>query len=175
VGSRLARAVGWLGLLLTAIAGVTACQPEPREGPPGADEPLASATLPRLGYVRLVPVADLAARPRVDYLLQDVQGRTLLKLPDFPPNQEYAYDETRAAAFADLDGDGRDDLAIIARYMTGIGPSGADPFDVAGFYLRAEEGFTAAPGLGEQINAPDRRERWQSIAELIEVARAAAH
>ncbi len=172
------RARGVLGgLLLLAL--LTACQPSRIEAPPAggqpptADAPLAAARLPGYGDVRLVGVADLSGRPRVDYLLQDAAGRTLIRLPDFPPNQDYAYDETRAAAFADLDGDGREDIAIIAGFMTGIGPGGAEPFDLAGFYLGSAQGFAAAAELGERVNAPGQREHWRSIDELIEVARGA--
>lgn len=165
------------GLLL--LGALSACQSRPGEGPPiavqptAADAPLAAASLPGYGEVRLVAVADLSARPRVDYLLQDRQGRTLVRLPDFPPNQDYAYDDTRAAAFADIDGDGREDITIIAGFMTGIGPGGAEPFAVAGFYLRGGDGFAADAELGELVNAPGQRGRWRSIEELIEVARAA--
>lgn len=172
------RARGALGGLLLLVA-LSACQSSPGGAPPAAvqppaaDAPLAAADLPGYGEVRLVAVADLSARPRVDYLLQDSQGRTLVRLPDFPPNQDYAYDDTRAAAFADIDGDGREDIAIIAGFMTGIGPGGAEPFAVAGFYLRAGDGFAADAELGELVNAPGQRARWRSIEELIEVARAA--
>lgn len=174
-----AQALGVLGrlVLLVALGVLTACQSSPVELPPAtnqrlaAEAPLAVASLPGYGEVRLVAVADLSGRPRVDYLLQDVLGRTLLRLPDFPPNQDYAYYETRAAAFRDLDGDGHQDIAIIARFLTGIGPGGAEPFDLAGFYLGAQDGFAADADLGDLFNAPGRRERWRSIDELIAIAR----
>jgi hypothetical protein len=124
-----------------------------------------------LGEVRLVAAASTeSGPPKVELVLQNRAGEAVYRLPEFWANREYAYYETREAAFADIDHDGLEDIAIIAEYVTGIGPTGAEPFAVAGIYLRRGSGFEPATDLESLVNGTPRSGTWNSIDELVDAA-----
>lgn len=53
--------------------------------------------------------------------------------PD-PDISSWSADHLDAVTFKDFDGDGIDDVGVVASYLTGIGPTGAQPFPVAEIY-----------------------------------------
>ncbi len=76
-------------------------------------------------------------------------------------------------AIVDIDEDGQDDLAVIIEVMTGIGPSGAEPFPLAGVYLRRADGFERATVLEERLDdhaADDSRSDLQSLLDDLRAA-----
>jgi hypothetical protein len=128
---------------------------------------------PATGKVYLVVDEDLeASPPRVEYRLLREDDQVILVLPEFYGNGRWSYYETGGVAYEDVDGDGRGDVVVLARYVTGIGPGGADPFPVGGFYLRTDDGFAPARRLEEQVNGGDRAGDWENLDELVALGRA---
>jgi hypothetical protein len=137
----------------------------PASGP--EEEPSLSAVLPQFGEVRIVTRADLAASPpTARLLLEDAAGRPVYRFPDLPGVHEYAYLRTDALALEDIDADGRDDVIAIVELVTGIGPTGAEPFALAGVYLQRDDGFEHATELEEFANSPPVYGSWSDIGAL---------
>lgn len=127
---------------------------------------------PLNGDLKLVASGDLGSGSnRVDYLLETDDGKIITKLPDFYGNGYWSYWNTRGVAYEDLDGDGRKDIAILARYVTGIGPNGAEPFDVVGFYFNTDKGFERADNLDELANSERYARQRDSVSGVVTLAR----
>ena len=134
-------------------------------------EPEPAMEWPGHGKVILTVTEDFdASPPRADYVLRTPEGKIVSALPAFYGDGQWAYYDTSRAVFEDIDRDGRRDIVILAQYMTGIGPTGAEPFDVAGFYLRTDEGFMRATRLEDLANAGPQAGKWRSIDDLIALA-----
>jgi hypothetical protein len=133
-----------------------------------------SAVLPAFGAVAITVRSDPAASPPAAVmLLEDAAGNPVYRFPPLPGTGNYAYFETRDMAIADIDEDGQDDLAVIIEVMTGIGPSGAEPFPLAGVYLRRADGFERATALEERLDrhaAGDSRSDLQSLLDDLRAA-----
>ncbi len=84
------------------------------------------------------------------YLI-DGNGKVLYEFPDFYGNTWPMFFEVWSVAFDDLNGDGLKDVTAIASYMTGIGPTGAQEFPVAGVYFQHGKEFVSIPWLDEEI------------------------
>jgi hypothetical protein len=112
---------------------------------------------------------------RIAYDLVDAKGQVVMTLPDPYGSGEWWYDRTVATAFEDIDGDHREDILIIADYLTGIGPEGAKPFPVASVYLRRGAGFKPATALNERLNNGQHAKQVGTLAGLIPLARALLH
>jgi hypothetical protein len=137
----------------------------PASGP--EDEPSLSAVLPGFGEVRIVTRADLGASPpSARLLLEDAAGRPVYRFPDLPGVDEYAYLRTDALALEDIDADGRDDVIAIVELVTGIGPTAAEPFALAGVYLQRDDGFERATELEQFANSPPVYGSWSDIGAL---------
>jgi hypothetical protein len=122
--------------------------------------------------LRLVAIGDLdGVSSRVDYVLQTSDGKTVTELPDFYGNGNWSYWDTRAVAYEDIDGNGHKDIVILARFVTGIGPSGADPFDVAGFYLNTDQGYQSVEDLDDLVNSEQYAQRRGTVEQLVTLAR----
>ncbi len=134
----------------------------------GGEEPdLASAVLPGVGRVELRSVFDPAASPPVARLvLQSPTGAVVGDLAPLAGTGDYAFYQMTDARFADVDGDGRPDLVVVAQFMTGIGPSGAEPFPIATVYLGQEAGFERSRALEDKLNAPDKG-AWDTAAGAV--------
>jgi hypothetical protein len=133
----------------------------------GEDEPSLSAVLPRFGAVRIAPRIDPAASPPTGHLvLEDGSGKPVYRFPELPGAGEYAYFRTDALALADVDADGREDVIAIVELVTGIGPSGAEPFKLAGVYRQQGDGFERATELEAVVNDPPAYGRWDDIGSL---------
>lgn len=156
--------------LFLGVYSIGGCGEKPHPDEAAEGEVAIDVSLPAYGDVRFVSVGDFDNRPRVDFFVRDRQGNTLYKFPEFPANREYAYDQTSSVKFEDLNDDGLKDVVIIARYVTGIGPSGAEPFDIAGFYLQREDGFEAAIELAELLNGDKYYGKWHDVEDLIKMA-----
>lgn len=77
----------------------------------------------------------------VKYFLGGHSVNGLQELPEFLGNKMGVYWDTQNVAYEDINHDGKKDIIILARYITGIGPSGSEPFQVSGFYLNTNVGF----------------------------------
>ncbi|MGH9197058.1 MAG: hypothetical protein ACRD1T_15130 [Acidimicrobiia bacterium] len=124
------------------------------------------------GGLRLMAIGKLGGGSnRVDYALQTSDGKTVAQLPEFYGNDMWSYWDTRAVAYEDIDGDARKDIVILASFMTGIGPGGADPFDVAGFYLNTDQGFQSAEDLDDLANSEQYAQRRGTVEDLVALGR----
>ena len=103
---------------------------------------MAKRDLPGFGVVSLAAEVDAAASPPAAVIvLKDPNGRVVYRFPGPPGSEEYAFHRVAEAEFKDLDGDGQDDVVAVIEYMTGIGPSAAEPFPLAAIYLRRGPAF----------------------------------
>jgi len=101
------------------------------------------------------------------FYLLDEKGNILYTLPEFYGNQWSTVEEFKAVAFKDADNDGLKDVIIIADYITGIGPTGAEPFSVAGVYLQKDKEFISNPDLDEQINKKGQNETIDMVMKFL--------
>lgn len=148
-----------IALSAAAVGNVWAGGAEPK-----ADLAFVHADFPS---VRVATREDLrASPPRGTLVLQDEAGRTVYKLPELPEAGVWSFWRTADLAAADLDGDGRDDLVAVVEYMTGIGPTGADPFTWAAVYLQRPGGFERDPTREAAANTGALAGAWTSAAGL---------
>jgi hypothetical protein len=128
------------------------------------------------GAVEIVVRGEPAASPPAAVLLlEDEAGAPVYRFPPVPGTGEVAFFRTQDAGLADVDRDGREDVVIVVEAMTGIGPGGAEPFPLAGVYLRRGQGFERATALEERLNSDPVYRRWSDLPTLLdELARAAA-
>lgn len=159
-------------LAAVAAAGLTPLAAPVAASADGAPPPEAVLVLsaPLGTATQVLATADWAASPPALRLsLLDAAGHEVAAIP--VPVNEAAYFELRGLSVADVDGDGDGDLVALADYASGVGPSGADPYAQAMVWLRGPEGFAAAPGLVETVNAGDDP---GDMAALVAAIRAAA-
>lgn len=160
LGAAILAAVAAAGLAALAVVADGA---PPAEAVLVLSAPLGTAT-------QVLATADWAASPPALRLsLLDAAGHEVAAIP--VPVSDAAYFELRGLTEADVDGDGDGDLVALAEYASGVGPSGADPYAQAMVWLRGPEGFAAAPGLVETVNAGDDP---GDMAALVAAIRAAA-
>lgn len=88
----------------------------------------------------------------VKYFLRDQSSDALQELPEFLGNKMGAYWDTQDVVYEDINHDDKKDIIILARYMTGIGPSGSEPFQVPGFYIKTADGFRQDVKLFNEAN-----------------------
>lgn len=85
-------------------------------------------------------------------------GKLEQALPAHPANTWSAW-EIEAIAFPDVNADGRFELLTIVSAMTGVGPEGAEPFNVAAVWFQSADGKWAADPKAdkalEQVKQPD--------------------
>lgn len=93
-------------------------------------------------------------------------GQLEQALPAHPANT-WSVEEIQAIAFPDVNGDGRFELLTIVSAMTGMGPTGAEPFNVATVWFQSADGRWAADPRADkalaQVRQPDVK---KSVAAL---------
>jgi hypothetical protein len=109
-----------------------------------------------------------ASPPAAALLLEGQAGNEVYRFPPLPGTGEVAFFRTREAGVTDVDRDGQDDVVVILEAMTGIGPGGAEPFPLAGVYLRRGQGFERATALEEQLNSDPAYGRWNDLGSLLD-------
>jgi len=108
--------------------------------------------------------------PRVNlYLLKD--GEVLYELPDYYGNKSWSFDEVIAVAFKDLNFDGLKDIIVMSNYITGMGPSGTEPFRVIDVYFQKENGFEQVNNISEGLNDPKNYENLKTINDVAHYVR----
>ena len=121
----------------------------------------------KFGSDRLLVHPDgLTSPPSLEITLQDDQSRVVYRFPAFRNTGELAVLNADSIALDDVNHDGQLDLLVVAEAMTGIGPSGAEPFKVAGIYLQTADGFARDIALEDELNSPSGSSKWQTIDEL---------
>lgn len=107
-----------------------------------------------LGDVRFIPTEALReSPPQVHFYLKSKEGK-LTKLED--PQYGWAFFSLEGVLFSDLNGDGLIDIVMVGKFATGIGPTGAVPFDVPIIYLRSKNGFHCLTDVSIKISAQAR-------------------
>ncbi len=85
-------------------------------------------------------------------------GKLEQALPTHPANT-WSVEEIQAIAFPDVNGDGRFELLTIVSAITGMGPTGTEPFNVAAVWFQSADGNWAADPRAdkalEQVRQPD--------------------
>ncbi|NJK61741.1 MAG: hypothetical protein HC921_02790 [Synechococcaceae cyanobacterium SM2_3_1] len=82
-----------------------------------------------------------------------IQADEITSLPQPEDTQSWTLFSLDAVVFTELDFDGLADVYIISRHLTGIGPTGADPFPWVTFYLQQPDGgFEVDPDLSRQVS-----------------------
>jgi hypothetical protein len=128
-----------------------------------------SADLPAFNAVAITVRSDSRASPPAARMaLQDEAGRSVYRFAPLPGTGVYAYFQTRDMALADIDQDGMDDVVVVIEAMTGIGPSGAEPFPLTGVYLRRSDGFERSVELEERLTSAAAHEGWGDLQSLLD-------
>ena len=154
------------GLLLGAALVVIGGKPA-NSGGGDADWRMA-VVLPDFGAVAITVRSDPSASPPAAVmLLEDPAGNPVYRFPPLPGTGSYAYFQTQDMAIADLDDDGQDDVAVIVDVMTGIGPSGAEPFPLSGVYLRRADAFARSAELEERLRSAMADESWRDLQSAL--------
>jgi hypothetical protein len=85
------------------------------------------------GAVRFVTLRDTAGGPGKCRFELRRAGQTVYRFPMAYADQWSCFDVT-AVAFRDVNDDGRKDVLVLATAVTGIGPTGAQPFQANSVY-----------------------------------------
>ncbi|SJZ39890.1 hypothetical protein SAMN02745119_00465 [Trichlorobacter thiogenes] len=75
----------------------------------------------------------------VSFLIIDRKNGEIRPLPTHPA-MEWSFDHIESVAFRDVQGNGQRAIVIDVAAITGIGPTGTEPFDVFAVYLPAADG-----------------------------------
>lgn len=128
-------------------------------------------TFKNTGKVRFVSYHNVKnSPPKIDFFLVDHSNRILHTFPTYYGNEHWTFHGIKAVSFKDINNDSLKDILIITEHITGIGPSGTDPFDVAGFYIQGEKGFKRHKELEEMVNSDALYGQWKSISDLAALA-----
>ncbi|WP_052410389.1 hypothetical protein [Paenibacillus durus] len=103
---------------------------------------------------------------KLKFFLVDASGKILYEFPDFYGNQWNTLFEMKAVSFKDVNKDGLKDIIIIAEFMTGVGPDGAEPFNVGDVYFQTKTGFVNNPELDEAIHDLKKNKTIEMIIEF---------
>lgn len=153
--------------LVLALALLTSTGGRANAGGGGADWYM-SAALPAFDAVAITVRSDATTSPpAAEMALEDKAGNPVYRFPPLPGTGSYAYFQTRDMALVDLNEDGRDDVVVIVEVMTGIGPSGAEPFPLAGVYLRRADAFERSTELEERLNSVTADESWSDLQSTL--------
>ena len=136
----------------------------------GGEEPAGGIelTFARLGRVLLVAIEDRSASPPdVELLLNTASGEPVYRLPGPSDAQGLAFWRLVDAVAYDLNDDDREDLVVVIEYLSGIGPTGADPFPLAVVYLQQPSGgFERSRGLERMANEAPLYGTWSGAAQV---------
>ena len=91
------------------------------------------------GKVRFVSHIDNSSGPGKCRFELRGGGRTVYSFPK-PYANDWACDKITAISFTDVNGDGRKDVIVMAKAVTGIGPTGARPFNANTVYYNTGKG-----------------------------------
>ncbi|MHA1536842.1 MAG: hypothetical protein ACTSUD_04740 [Alphaproteobacteria bacterium] len=101
------------------------------------------------GKVRFVSLIDARSGPGKCRFELRSGGRTLYRFPKAYANS-WSCQEITAVAFADVNRDGRKDVIVLAKAITGIGPTAARTFDASTVYYNTGRGrFATVAGVNE--------------------------
>ncbi len=100
--------------------------------------------------------------------LMDGNGKVLYELPNFYGNSWSMLSEVTDVALNDLNHDGLKDIIVIACYMTGVGPTGAEDFPTVGVYFQHGREFVSIPWLDDEINMNDMEISIVGVADYVE-------
>ncbi len=96
--------------------------------------------------------------------LADKNSNILYEFPYFYGNG-MMFSRIAAVSFEDVNEDGLKDVIVIAYYMTGAGPTGAEEFEVADVYFQKGKEFITLPEVADEINSIRQND---SIAKIVD-------
>ena len=99
------------------------------------------------------------------YLMRD--SIIVYKLPEHYGNENWAFEDIIAISFKDLNHDGLRDIIIISNYITGIGPTGIEPFKVIDVYFQYDSGFNKNTLLSENLNNEENFTLLKTIKDIV--------
>lgn len=134
--SRIVNASAWV--ILVGVTGVALAETGTVIAGQSFDTSLAG-----FGQVRFVSLIEHRSGPGKCRFELRRGGRAVYRFPE-PYANDWSCQEITAVAFADLNGDGRKDVIVMAKAITGIGPTGARPFDANTVYYNTGKGWFAA-------------------------------
>ena len=118
-------------------------------------QPILSQTfevdLPHFGSVTFAPFISNKYGPGRLCLCLIKNSNPVYEFPKFHGN-EWSFEILNGVAFRDVNNDGNLDIILVAEYVTGIGPGGVVPFQVAGIYIYKKNGFQEEPDLTEKLD-----------------------
>jgi len=91
------------------------------------------------GKVRFVSHLDRSKGPGKCRFELQRGGRTIYRFLK-PHANDWSCEEITGVAFADVNGDGRKDVIVMATAITGIGPTAARPFNANTIYYNTDKG-----------------------------------
>lgn len=122
-------------------------------------------TLENFGVVKFTPYDDGTDR-RALRLYLEKDGDRVYTFPELAANEQWWFDNLDETFFADLNRDGKKDLVVIASYVTGIGPTGMEPFKVIAVYFQKGMVFVSDPKLDEDLNSPANYTKLNTAREV---------
>ncbi len=116
------------------------------------------------GSCTFVPLVKSAEnRPKLSLNLAKLE-QIIYTFPASDAAETWAFFELTAVAFRDVNQDGFEDVITIAQYLTGAGPTGAEPFPVATVYFN-DQG--KAFQLDESLNRQLEQAHTKTIGEVL--------
>ena len=94
-------------------------------------------------------------------------GKVLYELPDYYGNKSWSFDDVIAVAFKDLNYDNLKDIIVMTNYITGMGPSGMEPFRVIDVYFQKKDGFKQYEDISEKLNDPKNYKQLKTIKDVV--------
>jgi hypothetical protein len=134
--SRIVNALAWV--ILVGVTGVALAETGTVIAEQSFDTSFAG-----FGKVRFVSLIDHRSGPGRSRFELRRGGRAVYRFPE-PHANDWSCQEITAVAFADLNGDGRKDVIVMAKAITGIGPTGVRPFDANTVYYNTAKGRFAS-------------------------------
>ncbi|WP_127588947.1 hypothetical protein [Paenibacillus koleovorans] len=122
-----------------------------------------TVTLDPWGKVKFISGKRETPKAEAVFFLADESGGLKYEFPSFTGNTGWWLYDIRAVAFRDVNQDGWKDVIVIADYMTGVGPTGAQPFPIAGIYYQLGNRFVTNPDLDVKLNRTRENETIEKV------------
>ncbi|MCZ6862509.1 MAG: VCBS repeat-containing protein [Alphaproteobacteria bacterium] len=138
--------IGLIGIaVLVTLTGVALAEGGTLIGKQSFDTELAG-----FGKVRFVSLIDDRSGPGKCRFELRRGGLTVYRFPKAHAN-DWSCWEITAIAFADVNGDGRKDVIVMAKAITGIGPTGARTFNANTIYYNTGKGRFATVAVVNEL------------------------
>jgi hypothetical protein len=106
------------------------------------------------------------SRDNLYLYLADKNSNILYEFPSFYGNI-WVFSSLAAVSFQDVNSDGLKDVVVVAYYLTGTGPTGAEEFPVADVYFQTADGFISLPDVVDEINFSGRNDSIVTVVDYV--------